>query len=435
MKIGFISLGCSKNLVDTEMMIGLFKKHGFEIVNNPKVAEIILINTCGFINSAKEEAINTILEMSEYKKQNCKYIIATGCLVKRYKEELKKEIPEVDLWIGCDDYDEFWEDIKKLLSNNDSKKDFLDYQNRNITTGSKTAYLKIAEGCSNNCTYCAIPMIRGAYISRPKEDIIKEAKELAKNGFEELIVIAQDTTKYGIDLYGKPMLANLLEEISKIQGVRWIRFLYAYPETITDDLIKLVKENPKICKYFDIPIQHISNSVLKRMNRKSDGKSIKNVIKTIRDSIPDVIIRSTVMVGFPGETNEDFEELKEFVKEAKFDKLGAFKYSKEDGTPASKIKNQVHPQTKKRRFREIMELQQEISKNNLKDKIGKTYEVLVEATSLDGKYYIARSYMDVPDMDGVIFVLKDKANLKNVGEFAMCKITNVKEYDLIGKFI
>ncbi len=422
MKIGFISLGCSKNLVDTEMMIGLFKKHHFDIVNNPQKADIILINTCGFIESAKEEAINTILEMCEYKKKKCKYIIATGCLVKRYKEELKKSIPEVDLWISCNDYEEFWKEIESILDIKEET-DYLDYHNRILTTGNKTAYLKIAEGCSNNCTYCAIPMIRGPYISRKIEDIIKEAEELANSGIEELIVIAQDTTKYGIDLYKEPQLAKLLKQLEKIKKIKWIRFLYSYPETITDELIQVVKESSKICHYFDIPIQHIANPVLKKMNRKSNAESIKKVLNKIRTEIPDVIIRSTVMVGFPGETKEDFEELYNFIKQEKFDKLGAFSYSKEDGTPASKLKEQIHHQTKKSRYNKIMKLQQEISRNNLKRKIGNTYEVLIEDISFDKKYYIGRSYMDVLDIDGVVFAENTNKNSELIGKFIKCKIT------------
>lgn len=435
MKIGFISLGCSKNLVDTEMMIGLFKKNGFEIVNNPSIADIILINTCGFIESAKEEAINTILEMSEYKKRKCKYIIATGCLVKRYKEELKSAIPEVDLWIGCNDYDEFWKEVQGLFNIVEQEKDELDYHNRVLTTGDKTAYLKIAEGCSNHCTYCAIPMIRGKYISRPIEDVIKEAKGLADKGIKEIIVIAQDTTKYGIDLYGESKLAELLKELEKIDKIKWIRFLYSYPETITDELIKTVKNSSKICHYFDIPVQHIANPVLKRMNRHSDGESIRKVISKIRSEIPDVIIRSTVMVGFPGETKEDFEELHEFLKEVRFNKLGAFSYSKEDGTAAARLKEQIHSQTKKSRYNKIMKLQQEISKMNLEEKIGNTYEVLIEDISFDGRYYIGRSYMDVPDMDGVIFIENKERSKEKIGEFVHCKITHVQEYDLIGQMI
>jgi len=435
MKIGFISLGCSKNLVDTEMMIGLFEKNGFEIVNNPIKSEIILINTCGFINSAKEEAINTILEMCEYKKKNCRYVIVTGCLVKRYKQELEKAIPEVDLWIGCNDYNEFWKEVISILPNKEDEKQYLDYQNRRITTGEKMAYLKIAEGCSNHCTYCAIPNIRGPFISRKKEDIIEEAKKLSDNGIEEIIVIAQDTTKYGVDLYGEPKLAELLESLSKIEKIKWIRFLYSYPETITDELINVVKNSNKICHYFDIPIQHIANPVLKRMNRHSNGESIRKVISKIRKEIPDVIIRSTVMVGFPGETKEDFNELYNFLKEAKFDKLGAFAYSKEDGTPAEKLKEQIHPQTKKSRYNQIMKLQKEISKQNLQKKIGNKYEVLIEAVSFDKRHYIGRTYMDVPDMDGVVFIKNSTQDNELIGKFINCKIIDVQDYDLIGEII
>lgn len=435
MKIGFISLGCSKNLVDTEMMIGLFEKNGFEIVNNPIKAEIILINTCGFINSAKEEAINTILEMCEYKKKNCRYVIVTGCLVKRYKQELEKSIPEVDLWIGCNDYNEFWKEVISILPNKENEKQYLDYQNRRITTGEKMAYLKIAEGCSNHCTYCAIPNIRGPFISRKKEDIIEEAKKLGDNGIEEIIVIAQDTTKYGVDLYGEPKLAELLEHLSKIEKIKWIRFLYSYPETITDELINVVKNSNKICHYFDIPIQHIANPVLKRMNRHSNGESIRKVISKIRKEIPDVIIRSTVMVGFPGETKEDFNELYNFLKEAKFDKLGAFAYSKEDGTPAEKLKEQIHPQTKKSRYNQIMKLQKEISKQNLQKKTGNKYKVLIEAVSFDKKHYIGRTYMDVPDMDGVVFIKNENRGKEKIGKFVLCEITDVQDYDLIGKIV
>lgn len=434
MKIGFVSLGCSKNLVDTEMMIGIFKEHEFSIVNNPQEADIILINTCGFIESAKQEAINTILEMAEYKKKNCKYIIATGCLVQRYKEELEKALPEVDLFINCDSYDEFWKEVKKVIKNEkETDKYNLDYEDRVITTGDKMAYLKIAEGCSNRCTYCSIPQIRGPFVSRKMEDVLKEARELAKKGIKELIVIAQDTTKYGIDIYGEPKLSELLEKLCKTEGIEWIRFLYAYPETITDELIEVVKNNDKICKYFDIPIQHISDKVLKRMNRKSDSKSIKDLIKKIREQIPEVILRTTVIVGFPGETIEDFNELYNFIKEAGFDKLGAFTYSKEDGTPAARLSEQIHPMTKKSRYNKIMKIQQEISRKNLEKKIGQEYKVLLESVAFDGKYYIGRSYMDVPDMDGVVFIKNDNKQ-KEIGQFVNCKITDVKDYDLVAEF-
>lgn len=445
MKIGFVSLGCSKNLVDTEKTIGIFKANNYEIVNNPEEADAIVINTCGFIESAKEEAINTILEMAEYKKNKCKYLIVMGCLVERYKEELEKAIPEVDLWIKYSEYNSLWEQIvnlmekekvqsntsKQQLENTNQYQDFNKIKERVISTGENFAYLKIADGCSNRCTYCAIPYIRGPQISRNMEDILKEAKKLADNGYKELILIAQDTTKYGIDIYGKPRLAELLQELCKIDKIHWIRFLYAYPETIDDELIKVVKENDKICKYFDIPIQHISDTVLKRMNRQSDGKSIRRLIQKLRKEIPEVVIRTTVMVGFPGETKEDFEELYHFLNEAKFDKLGCFSYSKEDGTPAARIKEQIHPMTKKSRYNKIMKLQQEISKQNLENKIGKEVEILIEGKAFDGKTYIGRSSMDVPEIDGVVYVNTKKE--LHMGEFVKGKIVDVSNYDLICK--
>ena len=439
MNVGFISLGCSKNLVDTEIAIGIFKSKKYNVVNNPKDADIIVINTCGFIESAKEEAINTILEMAEYKKKRCKYLIAMGCLVERYKNELEKALPEVDLFIKFSEYNKFEEKIDELIENIDNKEEkefnkLENYINKTITTGTKTAYLRIAEGCSNRCTYCAIPYIRGPFISRKFEDIIKEAKDLSLKGYEEIIVIAQDTTKYGIDLYGKTRLAELLREISKIEGIRWIRFLYAYPETITDELIKEVKENRKICKYFDIPLQHISSSVLKRMNRKSDEKSIKELLKKIKKEIPDVILRTSLIVGFPGETEKDFEKLYNFVKETKFDKLGVFTYSKEDGTPAEKLPNQIHGNTKKARYNKIMKLQKKIAEENLKQKIGREYEVLIENKTFDNKYWVGRTEMDAPEMDGVVYIENNKE--KNlINSFIKCKIIDIKGYDMIGMYI
>lgn len=420
MKIGFISLGCSKNLVDTEMIIGLFKKNNYTIVNNKEEAEIILINTCGFIESAKEEAINTILEMAEYKEKNCKFLIVTGCLVQRYKEELIKELPEVDLFIKFSEYDTICNQINNLIRVKEGKLEFLD---RVITTGKNYAYIRIAEGCNNFCTFCAIPYIRGRYVSRKIEDILQEAKKLIKSGIKEIILIAQDTTKYGIDIYGKTMLAKLLNELSKIEGIEWIRFLYAYPESINDELIEEVKNNDKVCKYFDIPIQHISDNILKKMNRKSTKLSIENLIKKLRKEIPNVIIRSTIMVGFPGETKKDFNELFEFVKWAKLDKLGCFMYSKEEGTVAYSMDGQVHLNAKKSRYNKIMQLQQKISNENMKKHIGKSLKVLVE------KNGIGRTYMDVPDIDGYIYI-KGKAE-KN--QFVNCKVTNVRDYDLIGE--
>ena len=431
MKIGFVSLGCSKNLVDTEMMIGLAKNNGLEIVNNEKDADVILINTCGFIESAKQEAINTILEMAEYKKNgNCKFLIVTGCLVQRYKEELQENLPEVDLFITIDEYNNFGKIMQKLINKNINSC-ALRYDERVLTTGSATAYLKIAEGCSNRCTYCAIPYIRGPYVSRKMEDILEEAKHLNEKGIKEVIVIAQDTTKYGIDIYGKPMLAELLKKLCEFDKFKWIRFLYAYPESITEELVETVKNNEKICKYFDIPIQHISDTVLKRMNRKSTGKQIKDLIKRIKQEIPDAIFRTSLIVGFPGETEEDFEKLLNFVEKTKFNKLGVFEYSKEDGTPAEKLKDQIPEKVKNKRWNLIMALQQKISEEKLKEHIGKEYEVLVE--KITDKYIIGRTKMDVPDMDGLVYIKNSK--YAEIGTFLNCVITSVKEYDLIGRVI
>lgn len=434
MKVGFVSLGCSKNLIDTEMAIGLFKRNNFEIVNDVEKAEIIIVNTCGFIESAKQEAINTILEMAEHKENGiCKYLVVMGCLVQRYKKELQKALPEVDLFIEINDYTNYWNKILELLDEKE-KPDTINnlcYMDRVISTGNKTAYLKIAEGCSNRCTYCAIPYIRGPYVSRPMEEVLEEAKKLATAGIKELIVIAQDTTRYGEDLYGESKLSDLLNELCKIDGFEWIRFLYAYPESITDELIQTVKNNPKICNYFDIPIQHISDSVLKRMNRRTNGKQIEELINKIKKQIPNVILRTSLIVGFPGETEEDFNKLYEFVKKGYFDKLGVFTYSKEDGTPAARLKEQIHPATKKKRYNLIMSVAKDISAEKLKSYIGKEYKVLVEDTTFDHKFCVGRSYMDIPDTDGMV-IIKD-CDAKLVGEFVNCKVTAVNNYDLIAK--
>lgn len=434
MKVGFVSLGCSKNLIDTEMAIGLFKRNNFEIVNDVEKAEIIIVNTCGFIESAKQEAINTILEMAEYKeKGTCKYLVVMGCLVQRYKKELQKALPEVDLFIEINDYGSYWDKILELLDE-EEKPDTINnlcYMDRVISTGNKTAYLKIAEGCSNRCTYCAIPYIRGPYVSRPMEKVLEEAKKLATAGIKELIVIAQDTTRYGEDLYGESKLSDLLNELCKIDGFEWIRFLYAYPESITDELIQTVKNNPKICNYFDIPIQHISDSVLRRMNRRTTGKQIEELINKIKKQIPDVILRTSLIVGFPGETEGDFNKLYEFVKKGYFDKLGVFTYSKEDGTPAARLKEQIHPATKKKRYNLIMSVAKDISAEKLKSYIGKEYKVLVEDTTFDHKFCVGRSYMDIPDTDGMVII--KNCDTKLVGEFVNCKVTAVNNYDLIAK--
>ena len=449
MKVGFISLGCSKNLIDTEVTIGKFKDHKFEIVNNPKEAEIIVINTCGFIESAKEEAINTILEMAEYKNKRCKFLIVMGCLVQRYYDDLVKALPEVDLFMKIEDYDKMWEKIEELFTKKSQTKQKInrlsknktkhisklpmfmerEYIQRTISTGENFAYLKIGEGCSNMCTYCAIPYIRGLFVSRSMEDILEEARSIVNRGIKELIIIAQDTTKYGVDLYGKSKLAELLKKLCKIDGIHWIRFLYSYPEGITDELIQVVKNEEKIAKYFDIPIQHISNDVLKKMNRKTSKENIEKLISKIRKEIPDVTLRTSLIVGFPGETKEHFEELYDFVEKTKFDKLGVFEYSKEEGTPAATMPNQIHHMTKKSRFNKIMSLQQDISREKMKNKIGTEQEVIIEGKSFDKKYFIGRTKSDVPDIDGVIYIKDKKIEMNS---FIKCRVTDYKDYDLVG---
>ena len=463
MNVGFISLGCSKNLIDTEVAIGKFKEHEFNIVNNPKEADIIVVNTCGFIESAKEEAINTILEMAEYKNGRCKFLIAMGCLVQRYYKELSKEMPEVDLFLKIEDYNRLWDKVAELLeqqNQNASKENDAittiasknaktndednkikqlpmfaekEYLARTVSTGENYAYLKIGEGCSNMCTYCAIPYIRGLFISRKMEEILEEAKMLANKGVKEIIVIAQDTTKYGVDLYGESKLAELLQKISEIKGIEWIRFLYSYPEGITDELIDTVKNNDKICKYFDIPIQHISNDVLKRMNRKTSKENIVNLINKIRKEIPNVILRASLIVGFPGATEQDFTELLDFVKSTKFDKLGVFKYSKEENTPAAKMPNQIHYMTKNSRYRKIMSEQKEISKKKLEEQIGKKMQVLIENVSFDGKYLVGRTRNDVPEEDGIVYIKRTDKNENLLNQFIWCKIVDVSDYDLIAE--
>ena len=394
-------------------MIGYYKEKGYEIVNNPEEAEILVINTCGFIESAKKEAIDTILEMADYKSKNCKKLIVTGCLVERYKEELEKALPEVDLFIPIKEYDKIF--------------DKLDYMKRTITTGQNYAYLRIADGCSNYCTYCAIPYIRGPLKSRTLEDVLEEAKRLSKEGYKEIILVAQDTARYGMDIYGESKLVELLKELCKLD-FKWIRFLYAYPEMITDELIDVVANNEKICNYFDIPIQHISDTVLKRMGRKSNGASIREVIKKIRNKIPDVVIRTSLIVGFPGEKESDFDELYSFVKETKFERLGVFKYSKEEGTPAVKLKEQIPEERKEERYDQIMSLQQEVSVENNQKIIGQKLECIIDGLTDDGEMYVTRSYRDVPDTDGFVFVNKEKEH--KVGDFIECIVKEAYEYDL-----
>ena len=393
--------------------------------------------------------------MARYKEKNCKYLIVMGCLVQRYYDDLVKALPEVDLFIKIDEYDKLWEKIDNLIKKGIVEKSKTkkitkiseipampmleqeEFLNREISTGKNYAYLKIGEGCSNKCTYCAIPYIRGPFVSRKKEDILEEAKELAKKGIKELIVIAQDTTKYGVDIYGKSALADLLDEITKIKGIKWVRFLYSYPEGITDELIDLVAKNNKIAKYFDIPIQHSSNKVLKTMNRRTSKEQITTLIKKIREKIPDVTLRTSLIVGFPGETKEDFEDLENFVKETKFDKLGVFPYSKEEGTPAEKLPNQIHGNTKKKRYNKIMSLQQEISKEKQEKFLGKKVEILVEDISFDNKYYVGRTISNVPDIDGLVYI-KNNGKLRPeevLNNFIKGRIIDVSDYDLIAEII
>ena len=401
--------------------------------------------------------------MAEYKNGRCKFLIAMGCLVQRYYKELSKEMPEVDLFLKIEDYNRLWDKVAELLEqpnqNTSKENDAIttisskntktndednkikqlpmfaekEYLARTVSTGENYAYLKIGEGCSNMCTYCAIPYIRGLFISRKMEEILEEAKMLANKGVKEIIVIAQDTTKYGVDLYGESKLAELLQKISEIKGIEWIRFLYSYPEGITDELIDTVKNNDKICKYFDIPIQHISNDVLKRMNRKTSKENIVNLINKIRKEIPNVILRTSLIVGFPGETEQDFTELLDFVKSTKFDKLGVFKYSKEENTPAAKMPNQIHYMTKNSRYRKIMSEQKEISKKKLEEQIGKKMQVLIENVSFDGKYLVGRTRNDVPEEDGIVYIKRTDKNENLLNQFIWCKIVDVSDYDLIAE--
>ena len=432
-KIGVISLGCSKNLVDTEIILGNLARYGFQIVNAAQDADVIIVNTCGFIDTAKQEAVNTILEMSEYRtKGKCRALIVIGCLVERYKEDIMKEIPEVDAVVRIKDYSEIIEIIKGLLKIKKYEKNVLlvdDYINRLRSTPPSVAYLKIAEGCDNRCSYCVIPSIRGAYISRKMEDILNEANNLGKQGVKELTVIAQDITRYGIDIYGEYKLAELLRKLCEIHGIEWIRLMYAYPESVNDELIDVIANEKKICKYLDLPIQHINDRVLKTMNRRSTGEQIRELIKKLRERVSGITIRTSVIVGFPGETEEEFNELYEFIKEAKFERLGAFAYSREEGTPAAKLKEQLPYKIKKARHSSIMKVQNQISKELNEQFIGKNIDVLIEGTTTKGSYF-GRTYRDAPEIDGFVYI-KTKRNLIP-GEIESAKIHKATEYDLFG---
>lgn len=434
LKFGMVSLGCDKNRIDSEMAISSLSKK-YDLVTDPREADIILVNTCGFIESSKQESINTILEMAKYKTEhNCKVLVVTGCLSQRYKEDLVELMPEIDIMLGVNNYDSLLDSIDKYLEN--QKKIFrYDYSDttftegeRVLTTSSATAYLRIGEGCDNFCTYCIIPKIRGKYRSRKLEDIVKEAVVLAQNGVKELILVAQDTTMYGIDIYGKKCLHNLLSELSKIQEIKWIRLLYCYPEEITEELIKEIASNNKVCKYVDMPIQHISNTVLKRMNRRGRKEEIIHSINEMRKNIPELVLRTSIITGFPGESEAEYDELKDFIGNIKFDKLGVFKYSQEEDTPAASMQNQIPEEIKAAREKELMLIQQKISLQRNKDKIEKLYDVLIEKFE-NGKY-IGRSFEMAPEIDGEIRFTSSQELL--IGSYTRVKITDNDEYDLIG---
>ncbi len=440
MKIGMVSLGCAKNQTDAEIMLGILAQKGHKIVNAPEEAEVIIVNTCGFITPAKQESIDTILEMARYKSEgNCRLLIATGCLSERYNTEMEKEIPELDAIIGTGDFDKIEKIIEKAEKGEKicifGHQDYTLPENlpRILSTPFYTAYLKIADGCDNNCTYCAIPKIRGHYKSRKIEDIIEEAVRLSENGVKELILIAQDTTRYGIDLYGEPSLARLLEELCKIEKIHWIRTHYFYTEAITDELIRVMAENEKICPYVDMPIQHINDDILRRMARRTNRREVEERIKSIRESIPDVSIRTSIIAGFPGETDEQFEELLEFVKETKFDRMGVFAYSKEEDTPAYDFPDQIDEEIKERRKNALMEIQQKISLAKNKAKIGSVQEVLCEGYDRDNFMYFGRSRADSIDVDGKVYFAADDE--VEIGTFVKVEILDADEYDLTGRTV
>ena len=439
MKLLCISLGCDKNLVDTEMMLGLLNRDGYTFTDDEYEADVIVINTCCFIGDAKEESVNTILEMAQRKIDgNCKALIVTGCLAQRYKQEIIDEIPEVDGILGTSTYDEISNVLKKALGGEGSVSCFNDLDllpqtetDRILTTGGHYAFLKIAEGCDKHCTYCIIPTLRGNYRSVPMENLIKEAEKLADKGVKELILVAQETTLYGVDLYGKKSLPELLKKLCRISGIQWIRIQYCYPEEITDELIAVMKEESKICRYLDMPIQHASDRILKRMGRRTSKEQLKDIINKLRSEIPDIALRTTLISGFPGETEEDHEELMEFVDEMEFERLGVFAYSAEEDTPAAEFPDQVPQEIKEDRRDAIMELQQEISLDLSQSMVGKTLEVMIEGKVADENAYVARTYMDGPGVDGMIFVQTGEELMS--GDFAKIRVTGAMEYDLIGE--
>lgn len=440
MNILFVSLGCDKNLVDTEVMLGTLAKHGHQMVDSEEMADVIVVNTCCFIHDAKEESIQTILEMAEYKKEGtCKALIVTGCLAQRYKQEILDEIEEVDAVLGTTSYHKILEAINEALAGHRSLEmtdiDVLPETEgeRLLTTGGHFAYLKIAEGCDKHCTYCIIPKIRGNFRSVPMERLLKEAKDLVEQGVKEIILVAQETTLYGKDLYGEKSLPKLLRELCKISGLRWIRILYCYPEEITDELIQVIKENDKICKYLDLPIQHACNDILKRMGRRTSKEQLIEIVEKLRREIPDIALRTTLITGFPGETEEQHEELMAFVDEMEFDRLGVFTYSPEEDTPAAAFADQIDESVKEDRQADLMELQQEIAFELAEGMIGKEVLVMIEGKVADENAYVGRTYKDAPNVDGLIFVESDEALMS--GDFVKVKVTGALEYDLIGEIV
>ena len=438
MKILMISLGCDKNLVDTENMLGILSRDGHTFTDDEQEAEAVIVNTCCFIGDAKEESIQTILEMAELKESgNCRALIVTGCLAERYRQEILKEIPEVDGILGTAS----WDEISQVLKESGTEKkpvcfepvDRLpeSYGKRILTTGGHYAFLKIAEGCDKFCTYCIIPSLRGRYRSVPMERLLREAESLAEQGVRELILVAQETTLYGVDLYGKKMLPELLHRLAAISGIYWIRIQYCYPEEITDELIEAIKTEEKVCHYLDIPIQHASDRILKRMGRKTDQAFIRQMVEKLRREIPDIALRTTLISGFPGETQKDHQELMEFVDEMEFERLGVFAYSAEEDTPAAEFPDQIPDELKEKRRDEVMELQQEIAFEKSQSMVGRVLDVMIEGKVADEPAYVARTYMDAPGVDGYLFV--NSGELFMSGDFVRVKVTGACEYDLIGE--
>ena len=438
MKVMFVSLGCDKNLVDTENMLGILNDRGFTFTDDEMEAEVIAVNTCCFIHDAKQESINTILEMAEHKKDGkCKILIVTGCLAHRYQDEITKEIPEVDAFIGTSSYDKIADVIEAVLdgrtynSIEDTDRLPLVRSKRVVTTGGYYEYLKIAEGCDKHCTYCIIPKIRGNYRSYPMDYLVEQAEALVANGAKELILVAQETTVYGTDIYGKKALPELLHKLGQIEDLKWIRILYCYPEEINDELIQAIKNEPKVCHYLDMPIQHASDKILAKMGRKTRKEELEGIIAKLREEIPDICLRTTLISGFPGETEKDHEELLDFVNRMEFDRLGVFPYSQEENTPAAEMPDQVEESVKLERQAEIMELQQDIAFDKDESMIGRSLLAMIEGKVADENAYVARTYRDAPNVDGYLFINTSRELM--TGDFVQARVTGAYEYDLIGE--